>query len=210
MDGICNTRWQKANRWQMLCYCVKLATPELAQYTSFPWSVRKHIVAWPSAFVTVFTLGSLSAHDFWATHVTLKRDLFAFNMLKRYQKCIANFFTLIERICPANLVNPLPWLTCVAQKRLCFSCLLSSGPFLGDLWRHCGGLGKESLMPYPINQRAHQFNSIQSLCKILGWQTKSIMVCYAIFWSGQLQWSRPGFMGPRDWAPHGHPNPCCR
>ena len=31
----------------------------------------------------------------------------------------------------------------------------------GDLWRHCGGLGKEILMPYPINQRAHQFNSIQ-------------------------------------------------
>ena len=26
-----------------------------------------------------------------------------------------------------------------------------------------GGLGKESLMPYPINQRAHQFNSIQSV-----------------------------------------------
>ena len=23
----------------------------------------------------------------------------------------------------------------------------------GDLWRHCGGLGKEILMPYPINQR---------------------------------------------------------
>ena len=22
----------------------------------------------------------------------------------------------------------------------------------GDLWRHCGGLGKEILMPYPINQ----------------------------------------------------------
>ena len=32
----------------------------------------------------------------------------------------------------------------------------------GDLWRHCGGLGKEILMPYPINQRAHQFNSICS------------------------------------------------
>ena len=26
----------------------------------------------------------------------------------------------------------------------------------------------------------------QCLCKILGWQTKSIMVCYGIFWSGQL------------------------
>ena len=24
--------------------------------------------------------------------------------------------------------------------------------FPGDLWRHCGGLGKEILMPYPINQ----------------------------------------------------------
>ena len=23
---------------------------------------------------------------------------------------------------------------------------------LGDLWRHCGGLGKKILMPYPINQ----------------------------------------------------------
>ena len=22
----------------------------------------------------------------------------------------------------------------------------------GDLWRHCGGLGKEILIPYPINQ----------------------------------------------------------
>ena len=28
----------------------------------------------------------------------------------------------------------------------------------GDLWRHGGGLGKEILMPYPINQRAQQFN----------------------------------------------------
>ena len=27
----------------------------------------------------------------------------------------------------------------------------------------------------------------QCLCKILGWQTKSIMVCYGIFWSGQLE-----------------------
>ena len=26
----------------------------------------------------------------------------------------------------------------------------------------------------------------QCLCKILGWQTKSIMVCYGIFWSGQF------------------------
>ena len=26
----------------------------------------------------------------------------------------------------------------------------------------------------------------QCLCNILGWQTKSIMVCYGIFWSGQL------------------------
>ena len=26
----------------------------------------------------------------------------------------------------------------------------------------------------------------QCLCKILGWQTKSIMVCYDILWSGQL------------------------
>ena len=24
--------------------------------------------------------------------------------------------------------------------------------FPGDLWRHCGGMGKEILMPYPINQ----------------------------------------------------------
>jgi len=28
----------------------------------------------------------------------------------------------------------------------------------GDLWRHCGDLEKEILMPYPINQRAEQFN----------------------------------------------------
>ena len=27
----------------------------------------------------------------------------------------------------------------------------------------------------------------QCLCKILGWQTKSIMVCYDIFWSGQYR-----------------------
>ena len=27
----------------------------------------------------------------------------------------------------------------------------------------------------------------QCLCKILGWQTKSIMVCYGIFWSGQYR-----------------------
>ena len=26
----------------------------------------------------------------------------------------------------------------------------------------------------------------QCLCKILGWETKSIMVCYSIFWSGQF------------------------
>ena len=32
----------------------------------------------------------------------------------------------------------------------------------GDLWRNCGGLGKEILMPYPINQRTHQFNSVCS------------------------------------------------
>ena len=38
----------------------------------------------------------------------------------------------------------------------------SSLSFLGDLWRHCRGLGKKILMPYPINQRAHQFNSICS------------------------------------------------
>ena len=42
----------------------------------------------------------------------------------------------------------------------------------GDLWRHCGGLGKEILMPYPINQRAHQFNSIQSVPVSFGlWDT---------------------------------------
>ena len=29
----------------------------------------------------------------------------------------------------------------------------------------------------------------QCLCKILGWQTKTIMVCYGIFWSGQLHWT---------------------
>ena len=27
----------------------------------------------------------------------------------------------------------------------------------------------------------------QCSCKTLGWQTKSIMVCYGIFWSGQFQ-----------------------
>ena len=32
---------------------------------------------------------------------------------------------------------------------LTFSCLPHRP---GDLWRHCGGLGKEILMPYPINQ----------------------------------------------------------
>ena len=42
----------------------------------------------------------------------------------------------------------------------------------GDLWRHCGGLGREILMPYPINQRAHQFNSIQSVPVSFGlWYT---------------------------------------
>ena len=42
----------------------------------------------------------------------------------------------------------------------------------GDLWRHCGGLGKESLMPCPINQRAHQFNSIQCIPVSFGlWDT---------------------------------------
>ena len=42
----------------------------------------------------------------------------------------------------------------------------------GDLWRHCGGLGKEILMLYPINQRAHQFNSIQSVPVSFGlWDT---------------------------------------
>ena len=36
----------------------------------------------------------------------------------------------------------------------------------------CGGLGKEILMPYPINQRAHQFNSIQSVPVSFGlWDT---------------------------------------
>ena len=35
-----------------------------------------------------------------------------------------------------------------------------------------GGLGKEILMPYPINQRAHQFNSIQSVPISFGlWDT---------------------------------------
>ena len=36
-----------------------------------------------------------------------------------------------------------------------FQLLLQDGSFNqvpGDLWRHCGGLGKEILMPYPINQ----------------------------------------------------------
>ena len=43
---------------------------------------------------------------------------------------------------------------------------------LGDLWRHCGGLGIEIVMPYPINQRAHQFNSIQSVPVSFGlWDT---------------------------------------
>ena len=42
----------------------------------------------------------------------------------------------------------------------------------GDLWRHCGGLGKEILMPYTINQRAHQFNSIQFVPVSFGlWDT---------------------------------------
>ena len=31
-----------------------------------------------------------------------------------------------------------------------------------------------------------QKNLRKCLCKILGWQTKSIMVCSGIFWSGQL------------------------
>ena len=34
-----------------------------------------------------------------------------------------------------------------------------------------------------------QRNWRQCLCKILGWQTKSVMVCYGIFWSGQLSMS---------------------
>ena len=35
-----------------------------------------------------------------------------------------------------------------------------------------GGLGKEILMPYPINQRAHQFNSIQCVPVSFGlWDT---------------------------------------
>ena len=32
------------------------------------------------------------------------------------------------------------------------SCELQLTKHLGDLWRHCGGLGREILMPYPINQ----------------------------------------------------------
>ena len=35
-----------------------------------------------------------------------------------------------------------------------------------------GGLGIEILMPYPINQRVHQFNSIQSVPVSFGlWDT---------------------------------------
>ena len=93
--------------WQMLCYCIKLGTPWLAQYTSFPWSVSKHILAWPSAFVIVFTLRSLSTHDFWATHVNRKRDLFAFNIPKRYQNCIANCLYCYRKDLPANLGKPI-------------------------------------------------------------------------------------------------------
>ena len=37
--------------------------------------------------------------------------------------------------------------------------------------------------------RGPKRNWRQCLCKILGWQTKSIMVCYGIFWSGQYQTS---------------------
>ena len=34
---------------------------------------------------------------------------------------------------------------------------------------------------WPLQKR----NWKQCLCKILGWQTKSVMVCYGIFWGGQ-------------------------
>ena len=46
------------------------------------------------------------------------------------------------------------------------------GKIPGDLWRHCGSLGKEILKPYPMNQSAHQFNSIQSVPVNFGlWDT---------------------------------------
>ena len=51
--------------------------------------------------------------------------------------------------------------------------LLLSFYIPGDLWRHCEGLGKEILMPYPINQRAHQFNLFWSMCGRFATKTSS-------------------------------------
>ena len=86
-------------------------------------------------------------------------------------ECFAVLFFL-----PSCCVNSLLWTTTSSQstktqKRICgqypaiFTSPLLNNAYillqtkwnhtLGDLWRHCGPLGIEILMPYPINQRAH-------------------------------------------------------
>ena len=48
----------------------------------------------------------------------------------------------------------------------------NSQPLPGDLWRHCRGLGKEILMPYPINQSWREQIELNWICARVGlWDT---------------------------------------
>ena len=58
------------------------------------------------------------------------------------------------------------------------------GPFICVLLHaaHCSKIA----LRITLEKNGPKRNGKQWLCKIWGWQRKSIMVCYGIFWSGQL------------------------
>ena len=52
-----------------------------------------------------------------------------------------------------------------------------------NLHKHC--------LQFLLGPISPKRNWRQCVCKILGWQTKSIMVCYGTFWSGQFPTTAP-------------------
>lgn len=50
----------------------------------------------------------------------------------------------------------------------------------GDPWRHCGGLGKEVLMAYPISQSAHKFNLFTNHGGWSAWCELDVVKTFAI------------------------------
>ena len=106
--------------------------------------------------------------------IACKQRLFYFRSFQRHRR--AREVTSVRERARSERNNNLP-LQKIPYTIMLFVC----HPKI--LHKHC--------LQFLLGPFSPKRNWRQCVCKILGWQTKSIMVCYGIFWCGQFPTTTP-------------------